>query len=304
MQAIFEHKPDFRFRDFVIEKTVELPEEEFRQMLHHPMGEQDFIKNNRELMKQDDKGIYHCMLVTGEGRPDGLLVESEGYGYARYASYVPEATALRYPSLAKMNQELAAAVEFIVRDGISQTREGNWSLSFMELEEKNGLHVKDRPFLQELLDCMLSERPEVAEVQIEDDRFDVCYHLDFCANCREETEENEAEEKRLAKNHQPRLSDLLTTHWENVHLLYEDMDAVPHTIAELDSNTLTAEGKEAWADVLGAQVVRVYDGFYGLQVELTGVRGAAMLGGYCSVDEYEAWVNEEDDQNDLAMTET
>ena len=29
-----------------------------------------------------------------------------------------------------------------------------------------------------------------------------------------------------------------------------------------------------------------------------------MLGGYCSVEEYEAWVNEEDDQNDLAMTET
>ena len=88
------------------------------------------------------------------------------------------------------------------------------------------------------------------------------------------------------------------------------MDAVPHTIAELDSNTLTAEGTVAWADVLGAQVVRVYNGFYGLQVELTVVRGSrieafgAMLGGYCSVEEYEAWVNEEDDQNDLAMIET
>lgn len=85
---------------------------------------------------------------------------------------------------------------------------------------------------------------------------------------------------------------------------------MPHTIAELDSNTLTAEGTVTWADVLGAQVVRVYNGFYGLQVELTGVRGSrieafgAMLGGYCSVEEYEAWVNEEDDQNDLAMTET
>ena len=31
---------------------------------------------------------------------------------------------------------------------------------------------------------------------------------------------------------------------------------MPHTIAELDSNTLTAEGTVAWADVLGAQVVR------------------------------------------------
>lgn len=124
------------------------------------------------------------------------------------------------------------------------------------------------------VDCTNAFRTqEVADVQIEEDRFDVYYYLDFCANCREETEENKAEENRPAENHQNRLSDLLTTHWENVHLLYEDMDAVPHTIVELDSNTLTAEGKEAWVDVPGAQVVRVYHGFYGLQVELTGVRG-------------------------------
>lgn len=47
---------------------------------------------------------------------DGILIESEGYNYARYAAYVPEAMARRYSFLSKMNQELAVAVDFIIAD--------------------------------------------------------------------------------------------------------------------------------------------------------------------------------------------
>lgn len=308
--AVFEIKPDFNPKPVTIERTIHLPAKAYEQFLAHPMDKYVFLRENAERMSVDQQGTYHCLLVTGEGHIGGVLVQSEGAEYARYTSYVPEAAALQYGSLSALAAQLASVVDYIIQDGTSETTEGNWIIGFEQLDRETGFGVAGNPFLQELIAQMLSERPEVADVQIEDDRFDVCYYLDFCANCREETEEKEAEETRPAKNHQTRLSDLLTTHWENVHLLYEDMDAVPHTIAELDSNTLTAEGKEAWADVLGAQVVRVYDGFYGLQVELAGVRGSrietfsAMLGGYCSVEEYEAWVNEEENQNDLAMTET
>lgn len=54
--------------------------------------------------------------------------------------------------------------------------------------------------------------------------------------------------------------------------------------------------------MLNAKVERVYQGFYGLQIELSGVSSRrldsffAMLGGYCSVQEYEAWVNEPKDE--------
>jgi hypothetical protein len=51
----------------------------------------DFIKDNIELMSIDDQGTFHCLLVVGEDRPDGILIESEGYGYARYASFMPNA---------------------------------------------------------------------------------------------------------------------------------------------------------------------------------------------------------------------
>lgn len=186
MKISFDYKPDFRFREFKIEKSVMISGTEFEELLRAPLRDQAFIIANKDLMYQDGDGTYHCLLVTGEGRPDGLLVESEGYNYARYAAYVPEATALCYPSLSKLNQELAAAVDFIVADGVSQTMEGNWTLSFDELEEKTGLCVEGKPFLQEMLGDMLADRVEVADLTIGDGRLDVDYHTDFCQNCAPE----------------------------------------------------------------------------------------------------------------------
>ena len=61
---------------------------------------------------------------------------------------------------------------------------------------------------------------------------------------------------------------------------------------------MTTAGKEAWADVLDAKVARVFQGYSGLQMELSGVKAdrleafSAMLAGYCSVEDYKNWVNE------------
>lgn len=184
MKTAFEHKPDFRLRDFVIEKAVTVPAEVFADMLEHPLKNRSFIIENVPLMCQDGNGVYHCLLVTGEDRTDGILVESDGYGYARYASYVPEAAALQYPSLSKWNRELADAADFIITDGTSQTTEGNWILSFEELEKRTGLCLDGKPFLQELLGDMLCDRPEVADLTIDDSCIDIVYYLDFCPNCQ------------------------------------------------------------------------------------------------------------------------
>lgn len=99
------------------------------------------------------------------------------------------------------------------------------------------------------------------------------------------------------------LKDLLCTRWENLHLIHDEIDyGLPHTIVELDEGTLTEAGKEAWADVLGAKVVRVFQGYSGLQMELSGVKASrldgfsAMLAGYCSVEDYENWVNDPEEE--------
>ena len=81
MKAIFERKPsDFDLRSFEVSKTIQLPADVFEAVLQKPMRDYDFIHRNIEQMHCDSSGVYHCLLLTGEGRNDGLLVESEGYG--------------------------------------------------------------------------------------------------------------------------------------------------------------------------------------------------------------------------------
>ena len=184
MQTMFGHKPEFQLREFVVEKAVTVPAGKLDEMLRHPLYDHEVIAENMGAMGVDGDGVYHCLLVTGEGRTDGLLVESEGSGYARYAAHVPEATALRYPTLSRLNRELAEAADFIIAEGTRQTAEGNWTLTFDELEDKTGLCVEGKPFLQETLGDMLRSRPEVADLAIGDGQFDVVYYLDLCPNCR------------------------------------------------------------------------------------------------------------------------
>jgi len=199
MKAIFERKPsDFNPQDFEVSKTLRLPAEVFETVLENPQRDYDFIQENTDLMHCDSSGVYHCLLLTGESRNDGLLVESEGYGYCRYASYVPNISGLVTP----VNS----------------------------------------------------------------------------------------------------LKDLLHLHWEDLHLLHKDVEIRPATIVELDEHTLTDAGKAAWADVLDAEVVKIYNGYYGLQMELDNVKPcrleefSSMLAGYCSVSDYEKWVTQESDK--------
>ena len=301
IQAIFERKPDFRLRDVVIETTIRLPKEKYEQFLSSPCDSYEFIEKNSKSMHMDEKnGVFYCMLVTGEGYRDGVLVEAEGYPYARYASYVPDATALCYESLSKVNEFLAKVVEEIIEEGTNMTTTGNWTADRSQVETLLGEGQSENPYLWNLLKDMLSERPEVSLVDCVDEGFDIYYYLDFCPNYI--PEEEAAFQESGTDVEFPRLKDILCARWENIHLVHPEVDNVPHTIAELDSRTLTEAGKKVWADVLNAKVERVYQGFYGLQMELSGVKPsrleafAGMLGGYCSVEEYETWVNEPDEE--------
>ena len=49
-----------------------------------------------------------------------------------------------------------------------------------------------KPFLQEMLKDMLWDRPETADVIIDDGRIDIAYYLDFCPNVSEKLQEEGA----------------------------------------------------------------------------------------------------------------
>jgi len=80
---------------FVIEKTVIVEKELFECFIHDPLNDYDFIKDNVELMYCDKDEVFHCIFVTSEEHDFGILVESEGYHYARYAAYLLKTYKLR-----------------------------------------------------------------------------------------------------------------------------------------------------------------------------------------------------------------
>ena len=300
MKAIFERKPsDFDLRSFEVSKTIRLPADVFEAVLQKPMRDYDFIQDNIEQMHCDSSGVYHCLLLTGEGRNDGLLVESEGYSYCRYASYVPNISALTSPALQQLNELMTAAADYIVTIGTQNTTEGNWIIGFDELAQQTGFE-HDFSSMDTLLD-MLHEREEVANVELGDSGIDVCYYLDFCPQYGGHPEKAEPEQLPEAPSPVSRLKDLLHLHWEDIHLLHKEVEVQPATIVELNEHTLTNAGKAAWVDVLDAEVIKVYNGYYGLQMELDNVKPSrleefsSMLAGYCPVSDYEKWVTQEGD---------
>lgn len=93
MKANFIRKPTYEELipqyEFIIKKVITLSNKEFDTFIHYPLDDYDFIEQNKELMFVSNDDISHCILVKSETSNFGILVESEGFSYARYASYIP-----------------------------------------------------------------------------------------------------------------------------------------------------------------------------------------------------------------------
>lgn len=218
-KAIFERKTnDFKPKDCVIEKVIELSQQEYDEFSGNMLADYGFIRDNIDLMYCDSLGVYHCILAVGRDRPNGVLVQSEGYGYARYSGFLPNAADFL---AANINQE--------------------WNVKQQQTAP------------------------------------------DF------------------------KLRDLLRIPLQDIHLVHSDEDIEIATIEELKSDTLTDVGREEWADVLNASVVRIFDGIYGVQVECSGVNPqrisefSFMLAGQCSSQDYEKWVAHEPEAPDMQI---
>lgn len=76
-----------RGSEYVIEKTIELEPAVYSVFSNDLLEDQEFLEDNIIEMYVDGEDVWHCLLVKAKGGHDGILVESEGYGYARYAAY-------------------------------------------------------------------------------------------------------------------------------------------------------------------------------------------------------------------------
>lgn len=76
----------------VIEKAVPVSHTKFQCIANSPLSDEPIIAENRENMYFDSSdNMYHCLLIYDRDYGDGIVVNSEGSNYARYAQYVPQA---------------------------------------------------------------------------------------------------------------------------------------------------------------------------------------------------------------------
>ena len=68
-----------------VRKVISLPDKEYAFFKKHLMYEYDFLRKNADQMGIRT-GTRQCVLVMGESSEDGVLVDSSGYGYARYTA--------------------------------------------------------------------------------------------------------------------------------------------------------------------------------------------------------------------------
>jgi len=84
-------EPEYMVAPCVVEKVEALSHAEFENLRKNMLKDNDLIARNKGNMWFGTDDRYHCLLIYDKEQGDGLLVESEGYDYARYAQYIPQA---------------------------------------------------------------------------------------------------------------------------------------------------------------------------------------------------------------------
>lgn len=91
-----------------VDKVIELPSPRFQQFSRALLADYDFIAENKNAIRHDDDA-RHCLLILDAEGKDGFLVDPQGYNYARYSAFVPNARSLLTPDMGIDRSYLSSA---------------------------------------------------------------------------------------------------------------------------------------------------------------------------------------------------
>lgn len=176
-----------------IVKVIELPKWKYENFCKNLLGDYDFIKDNKDVMGTDNSKVAHCILVLGEGYDDGIVIDSEGYNYARYTSHLPNARLLlalnQYPSLVEFNKEMNRLADKYVKKALDCQRDCQYRISYDDVR----VDCKYEHFNEDLFIEMLSNRGEIEYAEPIDDEIIVSIAPDYVLN------EDESNYRRLTQ---------------------------------------------------------------------------------------------------------
>ena len=154
----------------VVDKVIELPNQRFKQFSRALLADYDFIAESKNAI-QRDADSRHCLLILDAEGTDGFLVDPQGYNYARYSAFVPNARSLLTLDMVEIDRRYLTAIE----PWPNRTRD---EMLRMALHTRNGQSCllvlpTDNGYLSDVMSRLGVD--DFAEVEIRDVRFKVPY---------------------------------------------------------------------------------------------------------------------------------
>lgn len=146
-----------------VEKVIEVSDTEFKTFIENPMKRNYYLPQYKDLMGYYDD-TYHGVLFVNMENGDGLLVNSEGYDYARYSQYIPNARGIiQSHEQTQSIGYLIARIENCIDSRFEQNaNEGKFGIPLADLMEEIDAD-------EIVVDCAserLSDDPRVADCEL------------------------------------------------------------------------------------------------------------------------------------------
>ena len=172
LSAIFSSKESaIKAQECIVAKVIRLPGAAFDSFSRNLLRDHDFIIDSNRLVVGSEDGKRRCLLVVGEGRRDGILVDSQGYDYARHSAVVPNVeaalTAGRYSALGELNKKLSTMVDTISEQAGAADPRGRGTVDLNVWGEMLGIDLNNGNTLRSTVLAMLDERPEIMDWQLD-----------------------------------------------------------------------------------------------------------------------------------------
>lgn len=272
--------------DCVVEQVVEIDKSlsaRFRENLSSPYF---FIYKHVGCLWTDND-VVHGLLVLFDDEPDGILIQRGGRDTAAATAYIPGARAM-------VEDHMIHVAKSVMDRAMAHTGSDKVPIDWRDIEATARPAIYDSEYLEPLFKKVLKAHPMAESVDFSDDTIWVTPGVNTSMHPAPHLD---------AYTKQPTFRDISLLSPASFYLnVYPELDAfTPAQIPAFDFCTLTAEGREDWADVVSAQVHHighgeVVDGVTGLNIILKGVGYhrvmdfGNLLAGNCTQEQQALWV--------------
>ena len=159
--STLEHKsPGYAPYQVEVEKVITLYGREFEKMRDCPINDNPYISEHSDLMYMDGD-TAHCLLFLDANGSDGILVEAEGFGYARKSQFIPNARAIIEQSkFTAGERQLHAELEAMADSIAELAHTGQQKFNFDDMLGDANL----KAFMIQAVAEMLDRRDDLAEI--------------------------------------------------------------------------------------------------------------------------------------------